>query len=125
MTEPVWSVSYPSGTIRKDGVIQTDMSEYWEFLRNNGTPVELIDPPPPPPLVTSLAQMLSAFQDRRPDAYAAILQNFQCVSDDANLAALCASLGIDDAERYSIFEFAQTLGDSAGASIPLNLQPKV
>lgn len=54
----MWSISYPSGTVRKGGVVQTDLAEYVAFLQADGTPTPLQDPPDPLPRIEVTAWQL-------------------------------------------------------------------
>jgi hypothetical protein len=116
-----WSISYPSGTIYKDGVVQADLSEYVQFLQGGGTPAPLQDAPPRRRIVVTAWQLVQELiaQDLydRVDMAVAASGNKTVqagwsrapffFSDEAMTLQIGATLGKTEDQMYALFESAE------------------
>lgn len=111
----MYEVFYPSGAVRKDGVLlligSQEYADYLYWLSLDNGPVVREDPPPPPQVVVNLGQMLTAFAQTHPVAHAALLSGLPVASDDGNVVAICDNLGLDADWRFAVFSLASTIDE--------------
>lgn len=125
----MYTISYPSGTLRKDGVVvpQNDSTpefqEYLEFLRTGNGPIQVPDPAERPVISINAWQLRMALnrvglRQAVEDAVAAstdqdikdgYYHSPTFSSNEPHTLALGAQLGQDEAAMYALFELGSTL----------------
>lgn len=120
-----YQVFYPSGTVRRSGVIvfpsTPEFDEYLAWLALNNGPDIGEDPPPPPQILVGIGKFIAAVQQAMPDHLESIANDYLIASDDNNLTALCQNLGISTEQLYAVFLLAQNQGQDQGAAASLSL----
>ena len=122
----MYTISYPSGTIRKDGIEVlpgADMDAYVDWLRAGNGPTPLQDPPVPRRITVSAWQIRKGLNQLglRDQVEAAVAASnsrdlsdgwqhaVEFESDNAFVVAMAASLGMTNAEMRALFELAEGL----------------